>query len=146
MSEEDEIAAWLREQAEADFRAAMPEKVPCLAPVPSVEWHAEGTRVIDGNGAQVAVFRTAREAAHAARQSPEAAMGAAHAVRTVLDDYAVTLAVKENCEAVLRAGGKLPLNSGYLEACRELAVYESVTRKLAYGYRHRDGYQPGWAP
>lgn len=146
MSEEDEIAAWLRRQAEADWRAAMPERVPCLAPVPSVEWRAEGTRVTDGAGAQVAVFRTAREAAHAARQSPEAALGAAHAVLAVLDDYAATLAVKESCEAKLRAGEKLPPNSGYLEAYRELAVYRSVVRRLAHGYRHRDGHQPGWAP
>ena len=100
---EDEIAAWLREQAEADLRRA--EKT-------------------------AGVFM----------DNPRTGAARAESVLAVLDDYAATLAVKERCEAKLRAGGELPPDSDYLDALPELSVYESVARELAYGYRHRGGF------
>jgi len=107
---EDEIAAWLRAQAEADA------------------WRAE-------------------KAAGVFMDSPRTGAARAESVLAVLDDYAATLAVKEVIEAKLRAGEDPGTNAGYLEALRELAVYRSVTRRLAYGYRHREGYKPEeWKP
>jgi hypothetical protein len=66
----------------------------------------------------------------------------------MLDDYAATLAVKENVEAKLRRGEEPSSSEGrdYMDAGRELCAYESVARRLGYGYRHWPGYKAEWKP
>lgn len=66
----------------------------------------------------------------------------------ILDDYAATMAVRESAEAKLRRGEELSPSEGrdYMDAGRELCVYESVARRLGYGYRHWEGYRETWKP
>lgn len=148
MSEIDEVAAWLRSQAEADLAAAG-----AATPGP---WEFEGDDPTDdelystrdeGRLPTVAWTRDRAVAngRHMERHDPLTEAARAESVLAVLDDYAATLAVKERAEAKLRAGEDPGPNAGYLEALRELAVYGSVLRRLASGYRHREGYKPGRA-
>lgn len=108
MSEDEEIASWLREQAEYDG------------------WRA----------GRAGVFVS----------DPRTEAARAEAILAVLGDYAATLAVKDGVEAKLAAGRNPEPNDSYLEALRELAVYRLVARRLAYGYRSREGYKLEWAP
>ena len=66
----------------------------------------------------------------------------------ILDDYAATRAVKENSEAKMRRGEELSPSEGrdYMDVGRELCVYESVARRLGFGYRHWEGYREAWKP
>lgn len=185
MSETDEIAAWLRAQAEADLAAAKiisdggfeperwdtwppgqvnPPSDPGSAGVSAAigqedvytsgwvqirAWDHEIGSEPDEDPAPGAVPVLAelgrRQFDHVIRHDPRTEAARAESVLAVLDDYVATLAVKEGTEAKLRAGEEPGPNAGYLDALRELAIYGSVVRLLAAGYRHREGYKESWA-
>lgn len=154
MTETDEIAAWLREQAEADLEAAgKATPGPWAAPVREVNGgvvfslsYPEGANGYVGGVPVLSEDerRSWSDQEHIARHDPLTETARAESVLAVLDDYAATMAVKDSIEAKLAAGKNPGPNAGYLEALRELVVYDSVVRLLAAGYRYREGFNPGW--
>lgn len=139
MTEVDEIAAWLRAQAEADIEAAGK-----ATPGP---WHSRNLgrhdlgAVIRKTGetpvARVPVGPAlgtfegghgAADSAHAARHDPLTETARAESVLAVLKLYDVAVTVAE-----AKAG-----------PAKSAEIMRLVVRDLAAGYRHREGFEAGW--
>lgn len=144
MSETDEIAAWLRSQAEADIEAAGKATPGPWAPeeplLTDVVTSALLGRVADcsvGTGYRAQSLPDAR---HIARHDPLTEKARAESVLAVIDDY--------------EAADGFDLEEGvhdgrdYDERERDEAVagaLDGVIRLLAAGYRFREGWKESWA-
>lgn len=110
MRVEDEVAAWLRAQAEADIKAAGDGKAYyceyCL------ELHAVPVKAQD-------------EAARA------------ESVVAVLDDFEATWKLAE---------AAWEHEAGVHSLYDQARTLKRTVRKLAYGYRFREGYEEAWRP
>lgn len=170
MSEIDEMAAWLRVQAEADIakaQAATPGRwvtgggrdgEPRWMPLDYVhapDYRPEGFSrgqhvgdciVADGGMGPWAVHVRGSgfpvgNARHIAAHDPPTETSRAESVLAVLDDRERTAAIASPQQ---EPEGWLA-SRDYLDAQRELAVLDEVVRALAKGYRRREGYKESWA-
>ena len=142
---EDECAAWLRAQAEADIKAAGE-----ATPGP---WEFEGDDPTDDElftthedsrrarfGDTVAYVRGRSHVAngrHMERHDPRDAAARAESVLSVLDEYEAKW--KLAVEAWERDEGAHALYD-------QARTLKRTVRKLAYGYRFREGYEEAWKP
>lgn len=111
MSEEDEIAAWLRAQAEGDNEAARGGEA----------YYCEGCRVLHDPSAEA---------------QDEAAR--AQSVLAVLDDYET---MRKLAEAAWEQ------EAGAHSLYDQARTLKWTVRKLAHGYRFREGYEAEeWKP
>ena len=169
VTETDEIAAWLRVQAEADIAKAAaatpgrwaagggrdgePRWLPldCVtAPDYRPPGFSQGQHVADciiadgGMGPWAADLRgsgfPAGNARHIAAHDPPTETARAESVLAVLDDRERTAAIASPAEC---PQGEIA-GRDYLDALRELAVLDRVVRLLAYGYRRREGWKEAW--
>lgn len=126
---DDEIAAWLRAQAEADLARAQ-------AATPG-EWAALDGGVMsieDETQWPVSITQSRRDRAdrvHIAAHDPRTEVARAESVLAVLDAYETG---RKLAEAAWEQDGD------WVRGLRR------AVRLLAYGYRHREGYEEGWKP
>ena len=122
---EDEIAAWLRAQAEGDKAAALKLAAERGSQERGVRW----TGTPEGLAAWEREWRERKAASPLGRLAldlPEV-IARAESVLAVLDLF----------EPVIGDGVNFALG--------EQARAEDGIRLLAYGYRHREGWRPEWA-
>lgn len=126
---EDEIAAWLRAQAEADIKAA---GVATDGP-----WEIDGSAIrgaarsySGGKPRDVLVVKHTwrQEAEHVIRHDPRTEAARAESVLAVLRLYDVAVTVAE-----AKAG-----------PAKSAEVLRLVVRDLAAGYRFREGFKEEW--
>jgi hypothetical protein len=145
VSGEDEIAAWLRGQAEADIRAA--------AAATSGPWEFEGddptddelfTVCEDGPAARFGDTvawvrggnRNVANGQHMERHDPLTETARAESVLAVLGAYETAWSLAE--KSWDREESDQPLYD-------QARALRRAVRLLAYGYRYRDGYKEEWA-
>lgn len=131
VSETDEIAAWLRAQAEADIEAAGK-----ATPGPWKDDGSPACMVFQPAAPRgIAWCSNARpdedlaNSAHIARHDPLTETARAESVLAVLKLYDLAVTVAE-----AKAG-----------PAKSAEIMRLVIRDLAAGYRHREGYQESWA-
>lgn len=154
MSETDEIAAWLRAQADADIEAAGK-----ATPGPWKDDGSPACMVFQPAAPRgIAWCSNARpdedlaNSAHIARHDPQTETARAESVLGVVHLYEQTAALVREPPTVTAprwpgAESQPGMISArdYLDARRELAVLGPAVRLLAAGYRHREGYKESWA-
>lgn len=145
MSTDDKVA-WLGVQLDADEQAA---KAATPGPwgisnsemlgILQLDHFADGSikygdDVVEAIGPETDPAAVAN-AEHIARHDPAA----------VLADIAAKRAIVDGCAAEIRhADGRIAAGLPANMVCSEFAL--RTLKLLAAGYRHRDGYEAGWAP
>jgi hypothetical protein len=125
VSEEDEIAAWLRAQAEGDRAAALKLAAERGGQERGVRW----TGTPEGLAAWEREWRGRKAASPSGRLAL---------------DLPEVIARAESVLAVHDLFGPV-IGDGVNFALGEQARAEDGIRLLAYGYRHREGWRPEWA-
>ncbi|MDT0302875.1 DUF6221 family protein [Streptomonospora wellingtoniae] len=142
MSDVDAMVAWLREQWDADEKAAR-----AATPGP---WAASGHSLITAED-MVEDIEFAdiprRDAAHVARHDPADTLARIEAERAILEQY--EQARKAASDHWLQHRGSSGDTSSLLltmmhEHDAIVSTLEHALRALASGYRHRAGWQEGW--
>ncbi|MBB4931878.1 hypothetical protein F4561_002698 [Lipingzhangella halophila] len=143
MSDVEAMVAWLRSVLDADEQAAREAMSRSagewrFAPDELGIWPDYVSAVDDSTeyplvtGAQSYVGDMINEGigAHIARHDPADTLARIEGERAILDQYEQAVDLYE----------------GDREAPDGVAALEIAVRALAFGYRHRDGWQEGWAP
>lgn len=136
----DELTAWLRATIQGD--KALAEAAPPAPWTANTEHDevlaADGIAVAEGFALSGRQLRAAVD--HITRHDPRDTIARCEADLELLDEHkhAITHSGLEclSCHVHYGSNGSVRSGAGY---CR-------TVRLLAYGYRHRDGWQEGWAP
>lgn len=152
------IVAWLRAEIEADKHAANVKIIREHWRIDWTDW-AAGTGIVNEQGNPVAVAIGDYAAQHIVRHDP----------LDVLADCEAKLRLLDDVHVILRKGRNSDYREGWPEGYDEFSIVGPgdsgctachyygmggvhgygvclTVRVLASAYRHREGYQPGWAP
>lgn len=146
----DDMVVWLGVQLDADEQAAK-----AATPGP---WSSDPTGTVcadvdlepDGSGGEILPPGGPREVAECYRDERVGERGAnadhiaRHDPSAVLADVAAKKAIVDNCATEIRhVDRRLAAGLPVALACSGFAL--QTLKMLAAGYRHRDGYDEGWA-
>lgn len=148
------LIAWLRAQIEADKAAAEAcAGAPWSAPVPGMI-HVDAKAIREnklawGHLGYVASVEREEYREHIARHGPRDVIADCDAKLAILDDYALTVRLRDEAAERIRMAGDHPDAKDlktWDRAEREAAIMGGWVRLLAHGYRHRDGFKEAWRP
>ena len=131
---EDGLVPWLRAEIEADRRAANVKIIREHWHVDAAEDWAAGTGIVNERGTGVAVANGGYAAAHIVRHDPLDALA----------DCESKLSVLDLCERVIGDDEHAHDDCGAASSWTGLAIARLTVRRMAYGYRHRPGYNGDW--